>query len=891
MTRCARLSVNEFEKAAAHFLAFEKNRKREGLTLQISGFNPTASYSLHSHSMASPTLLLDAQAKVAPLAPLALAHFISSLSPGTAVKITFEDGITPALNVPGSAPIEGYVHIVRQLASLYADLGIAGKDNEQSAQVNLYVSQGDNLALANFQIASAIADDLDQHLALRTFLVGNSLTAADISVWSGIRASSPVIGLVKQGFHKHLQRWFNHIDSLPPVSDALVALADARADKFKNKKVASGFDLFLKDAQEGQVVTRFPPEPSGYLHVGHAKAAILNQYFARQYKGKLIIRFDDTNPSKEKSEFEDSIVEDLALLGVHGDVTTHTSDYFDTLYKLAIQLIQAGKAYTDDTLQEQMRAERMDGIASARRESTIEENMTRFAEMTTASVEGRRWCLRAKMSVDDPNKALRDPVIYRCNPDIAHHRTGNTWKVYPTYDFACPVVDSIEGVTHALRTNEYRDRNPQYEWMLDQLNLRKVEIWDFARLNFVYTLLSKRKLQWFVDKGHVSGWDDPRFPTVRGIRRRGMTIETIQEFILSQGPAQQVTNMEWDSIWTINKRLIDPVVPRHVAVDKEGLVKVTVSGTSGPSEKDVPKHKKNPDLGVKTTVFDSTIYVEQQDARTFADGEEVTMMDWGNVIIQSRTSDAAGNVSEIQAVAHLDGDFKKTKKKVHWLAKSPARSFIEVTLLDFDYLITKKKLEEDDNVADFVTPNSEFRSDAFADHNIASLTESTAIQFERKGYYILDKKSGKDGKPEFIKIPDGKAASSASKVAPDADTEAKKAAAAAVRAEKAAAKAKKEAEKAKKKQEKALQHGDGIGYVAGAVGAGVSGAVAGLANAIGDRKKDQAAEGGAGTQASEHFPEIIDSGEGKIKMYKAPIITTNIDTPATTSMYSMNKIL
>ncbi|SPC66286.1 probable GUS1 - Glutamyl-tRNA synthetase [Ustilago sp. UG-2017b] len=852
--------------------------------------------------MSTPTLKLDPQAKVAPLAPIALAKLVSAADASQALTLSFEDGVAPTLLLPNAAPVEGYLHIVREIASHYAHLGLSGADKDQSAQINLFVSQGDNLALADFQTAAVIADNLDQHLALRTFLVGHAITAADVSIWAAVRASSPVIGLVKKGLHKHLQRWFNQIDSLAPTSDALVQLADAKAEKFKNKKTAAGFDLFLKDAKQGQVVTRFPPEPSGYLHVGHAKAAILNQYFARQYNGKLIIRFDDTNPSKEKEEFEQSIIEDLALLGIKGDTTSHTSDYFDTLYKYAIQMIQLGKAYADDTVQEQMRAERMDGIPSKRRDASIEENMTRFAEMSAASPEGRKWCLRAKISFDNPNKAMRDPVIYRCNPDISHHRTGNTWKVYPTYDFACPIVDSIEGVTHALRTNEYRDRNPQYYWMLDALNLRKVDIWDFGRLNFVYTLLSKRKLQWFVDNGIVGGWDDPRFPTVRGIRRRGMTIETIQEFILAQGPSQQIINMEWDNIWTINKRQIDPVVPRYVALDKEGVVKVTVKGAPKRHTKEMPRHKKNPDLGNKITVFDEVVCVEQADARSFGEGEEVTFMDWGNVFINKKEADAAGNVLAIEATANLDGDFKKTKKKVTWLAPStPEQSLIEVNLVDFDYLITKKKLEEEDNFADFVTPNSEFRSIALADHNVAFLQEGAAIQFERKGYYILDKKVGKDGKADFIKIPDGKAATSASKVAPDADTEAKKAAAAKARAEKAAAKAKKEQEKAGKKQKKALEKGDGVGFVAGKVSAGVAAATAGLAGAIAARKEDRQDKaeqkvlktevGAERDNASSHFPEIIDTGKGKINMYEAPVITTNIPTPVQTKMYSMNKIL
>jgi glutamyl-tRNA synthetase len=272
----------------------------------------------------------------------------------------------------------------------------------------------------------------------------------------------------------------------------------------------------------------------------------------------------------------------------------------------------------------------MDGIASDRREESVEDSLKRFDEMTAGSDEGQKWCLRAKMSVDDPNKAMRDTVIYRCVKQ-AHHRTGfvllilssiyscsvrlvdtpadtlspcviycNRTKYfsYPTYDFACPVVDSLEGVTHALRTNEYRDRNPQYMWFMDALNIRKPNLWDFScvlpsclpclflgriktdvyalvfaasRLNFVYTLLSKRKLHQFVNDGQVTGWDDARFPTVRGIRRRGLTIEALKEFIILQGASQSQMTMEWDGIWTINKRIIDPIVPRYCALATKDL--------------------------------------------------------------------------------------------------------------------------------------------------------------------------------------------------------------------------------------------------------------------------------------------------------------------------------
>lgn len=352
--------------------------------------------------------------------------------------------------------------------------------------------------------------------------------------------------------------------------------------------------------------------------------------------------------------------------------------------------------------------------------------------------------------------------------------------MYPTYDFACPVVDSLEGVTHALRTSEYRDRNPQYEWMLEATKVRKVEIWDYARINFTYTLLSKRKLKWFVEEGHVRGWDDPRFPTVRGIRRRGMTIEGLTQFMLLQGPSHALTNLEWDVIWTINKRIIDPVAPRYTAVDAKDVVTCAVSGPDCPSEpvsKPMPLHKKNPDVGEKQTTFSNEILIDQEDAKSFDQDEEITLMDWGNAYVRSITKDATtGTVTSLGLELHLEGDFKKTKKKVTWLGKSASRPFTPVALLDYDYLITKKKLEEDDDVAKCLSPCSEFVTPAIADANVVSLKKGTIIQFERKGYFIVDKEKGQPSvldssdagtqRVELILIPDGRAASVASKAAP-----------------------------------------------------------------------------------------------------------------------------
>ncbi|KAM0786047.1 hypothetical protein ACM66B_006858 [Microbotryomycetes sp. NB124-2] len=664
----------------------------------------------------------------------------------------------------------GPVAAMQALADSLAGDGAYGSSQQDTVEINQCLLQLPPHPPA-FATATAWLAQLEQRLTLRTYLVGHQLSIADWAAWGNLKMNT--VAQKSMSKTPHVARWFQHLSNQPAAlraSEDIPTQAKIKPQKKDDGKKGTEaaanatFELGLPNAVKGQVVTRLPPEPSGYLHIGHAKAAILNQYFARMYEGKFLVRFDDTNPSKEKAEFEESIIEDLALLGLKPDAQSYTSDYFDQLHIYCVQMIKDGNAYADDTEQEKMRDERMNGIASARRDSSVEDSLARFAEMATGSDEGRRWCIRAKISVDDPNKALRDPVIYRCNL-LPHHRTGNKYKMYPTYDFACPIVDSMEGVTHALRTNEYRDRNPQYYWMLDALKLRRVEVWDFGRLNFVYTLLSKRKLKWFVEEGHVGGWDDPRFPTVRGVRRRGMTIDAINQFMLLQGPSQAFITLEWDVIWNINKKVIDPVAPRHTALVKKDLVKVVCQGEGCPAEaysKEMPKHKKNPDVGVKQTSYADTIYVEQEDAKTFAQDEELTLMDWGNAFV--RKIEGSEPITQLQVELNLSGDFKKTKKKITWLASTSSAPLLPVTLIDYDYLITKKKLEEDDDVKDFLTPRTEFRTEAVADFNVKFLNKGDIIQFERKGYYILDKAWENDQVPlEFICIPDGRAASIALK--------------------------------------------------------------------------------------------------------------------------------
>jgi glutamyl-tRNA synthetase len=538
----------------------------------------------------------------------------------------------------------------------------------------------------------------------------------------------------------------------------------------KEKKAPKVAKLNLQDGDKG-VVTRFPPEPSGYLHIGHSKAALLNDYFAHiQYPGgKMILRFDDTNTEKENEEFQEAILEDVALLGIKPDKISYTSDYFDEIDRYCTQIIKDGKAFADDTPGDKMSEQRMAREPSVHRDDSVEESLARYEEMKKGTDEGRRWCVRAKISYANNNASLRDPVIFRCpKQQKPHHRTGDKYKAYPTYQFACPVVDSLEGVTHALRTTEYNDQDAQYKWILKALGLRSPFIWTFSKIQFVRTLMSKRKLTKLVDAGTVTGWDDPRFPTVRGIRRRGMTIEGLRDFMVSQGPSKNVVNMDWHTIWTMNKKVIDEKAARFTAIDKS-YVKCKIDGMPKPEpySEDKLKHAKYP-LGEKKVWYSENIILEQEDARTFDKGEEITLMNWGNAVVKEITYESTdkadvadgvkslGNVASIELDLHLEGDFKLTKKKVTWL--STDQDLVPVELHDFDHLLKKDKLteQEEDKWEDFLTPVTDIKSEAVADCNVWDIKKDEVLQFDRKGYYRCDKAATKDSPGVFFKIPSGK---------------------------------------------------------------------------------------------------------------------------------------
>ncbi|ELQ40878.1 glutamyl-tRNA synthetase [Pyricularia oryzae] len=608
--------------------------------------------------------------------------------------------------------------------------------------------------------------NLDKHLTLRTYLNGTQLGDIDSKIWTSLATNRAAIAFIRRGVLANLTRWFIFVEQNHPEIQGEVkkAAAAQKAKVAAASRAGGNFNLAIQDADKG-VVTRFLPEPSGYLHIGHAKAALLSDYFAHQaYNGTLRLRLDDTNPSKEKEEYQDAIIEDLALMGIKADKFSYTSDYFQYLYEMCIRLIKEGNAYADDTDQETMKKERWDGIASKHRDMSIEETLRVFEEMKKGSDEGKRYCIRAKLSVDNPNKALRDPVIYRCN-DEPHHRTGTTWKMYPMYDFACPVVDSYEGVTHALRSTEYTDRNPQYQWFLDTLKLRQVHMWDFARMNFIRTFLSKRKLAKLVDTGRVWGWDDPRMPTIRGVRRRGMTVPALRDFIIKQGPSRNVTSMDWTVFWAANKKEIDPVAARHTALSQKSPVKVKITGKDAPASPhsvEKPKHPKNKDVGVKQVAFSDEILLEQEDVALMKPGEEITLMAWGNAIVKDISTGTP--IPTMTVELNLAGDVKTTEKKVTWLSNQ-GQKLIPAELWDFDYLITKDKLEEDDDLEKFLTPVTEFMEPAWCGADAETLKKDDVVQLERRGYYRVDKglgdwKDGEEGEKGkrivFFNIPTGK---------------------------------------------------------------------------------------------------------------------------------------
>ncbi|KAM4903962.1 bifunctional glutamate/proline--tRNA ligase [Sylvia borin] len=680
------------------------------------------------------------------------------------VEISVQEGKETILSVSEQVSFTDVNSIARYLARVATSAGLYGSNLLEHTEIDHWLEFSATKLSTSSQFPSAI-QELNHCLSLRTYLVGNSLSLADLCVWAVLKGNSMWQEQLEQNKAPvHAKRWYSFLE-VQRAFQSVGAKWAAGTPKVKmatekEKKADVGKFVELPGAEMGKVIVRFPPEASGYLHIGHAKAALLNQHYQVNFKGKLIMRFDDTNPEKEKEDFEKVILEDVAMLHIKPDQFTYTSDHFETIMKYAEKLIQEGKAYVDDTPAEQMKAEREQRVESKHRNNCVNKNLQMWEEMKKGTEYGQTCCLRAKIDMSSNNGCMRDPTLYRCK-NQPHPRTGSTYKVYPTYDFACPIVDSIEGVTHALRTTEYHDRDEQFYWIIEALGIRKPYIWEYSRLNLNNTVLSKRKLTWFVNEGLVDGWDDPRFPTVRGVLRRGMTVEGLKQFIAAQGSSRSVVNMEWDKIWSFNKKVIDPVAPRYTALLKDAVIPVNIPEAQE-EVKEVAKHPKNADVGLKPVWYSSRVLIEGADAETLAEGEVVTFINWGNIIITKLNRNSSGKIVSINAKLNLDNkDFKKTTK-ITWLAETPRAPLIPTVCVNYEHLITKPVLGKDEDFKQYINRNSKQEELMLGDPCLKELKKGDIIQLQRRGFFICDQPyepvspySCKDAPCILIYIPDG----------------------------------------------------------------------------------------------------------------------------------------
>ncbi|KAJ8289595.1 hypothetical protein GJAV_G00003130 [Gymnothorax javanicus] len=695
-----------------------------------------------------------------PLGALLAAEAVKS-----SVVVAVEEGQDTKLHISDTVQFNDVNSITRYLARVAPSLGLYGANLMEQTEVDHWLEFSARQICGQSSLTPAL-EDLDKALSLRTFLVGHSLTLADLCVWAALKGSAGWQAILsKPGPFSHVRRWYSFLSTQNPFTAVGERWASSKITQNnvageKEKKQDLGKFVELPGAEMGKVVVRFPPEASGYLHIGHAKAALLNQHYQVNFKGKLIMRFDDTNPEKEKEDFEKVILEDVALLQIKPDSFTYTSDSFPTILRMGEQLLREGKAYIDDTPPDVMKQEREQRVESRHRNNSVEKNMQMWEAMKAGTEYGQTCCMRAKIDMASNNGCMRDPTLYRCK-NTPHPRTGSTYKVYPTYDFACPIVDSLEGVTHALRTTEYHDRDEQFYWVIDALRLRKPYIWEYSRLNLNNTLLSKRKLTWFVDQGLVDGWDDPRFPTVRGVLRRGMTVEGLKQFIAAQGGSRSVVNMEWDKIWAFNKKVIDPVAPRYTALLGSDVVPVFIP-EAAEDMKEVARHPKNAEVGMKPVWYGPRVLIDGADAETFTEGETVTFINWGNIIISKIHKDGSGAITSLEGKLNLENtDYKKTTK-ITWLADTPSAPTTPTVCITFQHLITKPVLGKDDDFKDHINRSSKVEERMLGDPCLRDLKKGDIIQLQRRGFFICDQPyepvsphSCKESPCVLLYIPDG----------------------------------------------------------------------------------------------------------------------------------------
>jgi len=517
----------------------------------------------------------------------------------------------------------------------------------------------------------------------------------------------------------------------------------------------------------GRVHTRFPPEPNGYLHIGHAKAISLDFGIAQEYGGKCNLRFDDTNPSKEETEYVESIIEDIHWLGFDWeDRLYYASDYFDQLYEYAVQLIKMGKAYVCDLSADEIREYRgtftEPGRDSPYRERSVEENLDLFRRMRAGEFEEGSRTLRAKIDMASPNIVMRDPVIYRILK-VPHHRTGDKWVVYPMYDFTHCISDSIEGITHSICTLEFENNRPLYDWFLDQLGLYHPQQIEFARLNLTYTVMSKRRLLRLVDEGYVSGWDDPRMPTLSGLRRRGYTPEAIHRFLDLIGVAKANSTVDVSMLEHCLRDDLNERTERRMAVLRPLRVVIDNYPEGEVEYMEAKNHPQKPEMGTRQVPFSREIYIERDDFREdpprkffrLAPGREVRLRYAYFIRCVDVVKDAkTGDVIELHCTydpetrGGTSPDGRKVKGTLHWVS-APHAVRAEVRL--YDRLFRKENPYEVDDGADFTSnlnPSSlEILTNCYLEPSLARAEPGSRFQFERKGYFCVDTV---DSKPEAL---------------------------------------------------------------------------------------------------------------------------------------------
>ena len=521
----------------------------------------------------------------------------------------------------------------------------------------------------------------------------------------------------------------------------------------------------LASGKHNSIHTRFPPEPNGYLHIDHAKSIVLNFGVAEDYNGQCNLRFDDTNPHKEDEEYVEAIKDDVRWLGYQWAGQYFASDYFEKLYQFALELIDNGKAYVCDLNAEQVREYRGSltepGKESPYRERSIEENRDLFQRMRAGEFEDGSRTLRARIDMASPNMNMRDPAIYRIRRGVVHHQTGDAWSIYPMYDFTHPISDALEGITHSLCTLEFEDHRPLYDWILDNISIpchpRQIE---FARLNLEYTVMSKRKLTQLVAEEHVEGWDDPRMPTIAGLRRRGYTAAAIRDFCTRIGVTKSDGTVEMGVLEASIREDLDRNAPRRMAV----LDPLRVVITNYPEEEEEtligPNHPKDESMGTRELKFSRELWIDRADFREQANkkykrlimGGEVRLRNAYTIICTKVIKDVSGEIKELHCTydpntlgKNPEGEGRKVRGVIHWvsaLAAIPA----EIRLYDRLFTEAQPDGQKDVPFQDFLNPDSLQTRQAMLEPSLADAEPGARFQFEREGYFYLDgKASGKDG--------------------------------------------------------------------------------------------------------------------------------------------------